>query len=117
MGQQPLARRTIVKHGVTEFLEVFESDRSVFYDIETDLLVTLNEGGDIIGVNPAFERVLGYREADVIDKSLILILSMPIASWNTPQIRFLKRGGGEVICQIVAWRYKWHQHYAIFRRC
>lgn len=88
----------------------------MFFDLETDLLVTLDEGGNILRVNPAFEKVLGYREAEVIDKSLILILSLPILDWKTPQIRFLKRGGGEVVCKIVAWKYKNKQHYAIFRR-
>jgi PAS domain S-box-containing protein len=107
----------VVKHGVTEFLEVFESDKSIFFDIETDLLVTLDEGGNILRVNPAFTRILGFSETDVMNQSLILFLSIPSLHLDTPQITFLKKGGGEVNCRIVAWKYKHHQHYAIFRRC
>jgi PAS domain S-box-containing protein len=105
------------QHGVTEFLSVFDSDRSIYYDIETDLFITLDEGGNIRGVNPAFERVLGYREQDVIDKSLILFIDLQTMKQGVQRFNFLKRGGGDVVCQIVAWKYKHQQHYAIFRRC
>ena len=104
------------RRGVTEFLEVFDSDKSIFFDIETDLLITLDDGGNIVRVNPAFERMLGYRECEVIDKSLILILDLQTMRQGEQKFNFLKRGGGEVACRIVAWKYKNRQHYAIFRR-
>ncbi len=105
----------MAKHGVTEFLEVFESDKSIFFDLETDLLLTLDDGGNIIDVNPAFEKILGYTERDVIGQSLIILISMKDLD-ATKQFHFLKRGGGEVLYRVEAWRNRNHWHYAIFRR-
>lgn len=104
------------KHGVTEFLQVFESDKSIFFDIETDLMITLDGGGNVRRVNPAFERVLGYTERDVMGISLVTIISMRDIEIYAPLFVFLKKGGGLVTCQVVAWRTRNSQHYAIFRK-
>lgn len=80
-------------------------------------MITLNDGGDIIAVNPAFTKILGYAESDIINTSLITLLDLPMMKQGEQKFKFLKRGGGIVTCQIVAWKYKYQQHYAIFRRC
>lgn len=103
------------KHGVTEWLQVFEDDRSIFFDLETDLLVAMDEGGNISDVNPAFEKVLGYSKSDVMGKSLIMFIASEDLSKTAPLLCFLRRGGGQVICQIIKWSYKKYHHYAIFR--
>lgn len=105
------------RRGVTDFLSVFESDKSIFFDIETDLLITLDDGGNINAINPAFERVLGYKRNDVIGRSLILYISMQSLNASPPRLCFLVRGGGEIVFSIAAWKYRNHQHYIIFRRC
>lgn len=105
------------KRGVTDFLEVFEGDSTIFFDIETDILVKLDGGGNILRVNPAFERVLGYSERDVIGKSLIEISAMHDLDQLDPKaFRLLRKNGGEVIVKVEKWKYHKYCHYAIFRR-
>ena len=48
----------MAKHGVTEFLRAFEDVGATFFQIETDLLICLDEKGNISRVNPAFEKAL-----------------------------------------------------------
>jgi PAS domain-containing protein len=59
------------KHGVTEFLQVFSGDESTFVNIETDMLVVLDESGNILRVNPAFEKSLNRQEIDVLRNGFI----------------------------------------------
>jgi PAS domain S-box-containing protein len=105
------------RRGVTDFLSVFQSDGAVFFDLETDILVKLNEYGNIVRVNPAFEKILGYSELEVIGKSLIEIASMRDLDQIDPKaLRLLRKGGGEVVVKVEDWRYRKPYHYAIFRR-
>ena len=107
----------MAKHGVTEFLDVFQSDGTIFFDVETDLLVKLDGGGNIMRVNPAFEKELGYSERDVIGKNLIEIAAMRDLDKLDPKaFRLLHKGGGEVIVRVEAWKYHRYCHYAIFRK-
>ena len=76
----------MAKHGVTDFLRIFEDVGTTFFDIETDLLVTLDEQGNISRTNPAFQRVLGYHEADVFGVALIRLVN--VDDWA----RFIKSG-------------------------
>ena len=48
----------MAKHGVTEFLHIFEDVATTFFDLETDLLIVLDTQGGIERVNPAWESVL-----------------------------------------------------------
>lgn len=59
------------RRGVTEFLSVFQDVGATFYDLETDLLITLDEQGGVERINAAFERTLGYREANIRGHALI----------------------------------------------
>lgn len=104
------------RRGVTDFLSVFQSDGSIFFDVETDLLIKLDGGGNIMRVNPAFEKTLGYSEFDVIGKNLIEIAAMRDLSKLDPKaFRLLKKGGGELIVKVETWKYHNYCHYAVLR--
>lgn len=106
---------SVVKHGVTEFLSIFQGTGATFSDLEPDLLVVLDRNGAIKWVNPAFEKATGYTEYESIGRSLSFCISMTDLENMSPRFHFLKKGGGTVKCETVAWRYRNQQHYAIFR--
>ena len=56
--------------GVTQYLKVFSSIVSTFFDLEVDLLIVLDEHGDILRVNPAFIKTLRRREAEVLHQGI-----------------------------------------------
>jgi PAS domain-containing protein len=91
------------RRGVTDFLSIFQDDRSIFFDAETDILIVLNDAGAIERVNPAFERLLNRPEASVLN--LLLTHFMRIDNQATDPIRFLKWGGGEIGVQLIAYRF------------
>jgi PAS domain S-box-containing protein len=105
----------VAKHGVTDFLRVFEDVGTTFFDLERDLLVTLDEVGNINRVNPAFEIALGQDEASVLGHELIRYvepndLAKFIRSFDTMQkperVRLLKRECGEVIVRLIAYKFR-----------
>lgn len=64
------------RRGVTEYLVAFSDFGITAFDIETDLIIGLDKDGYIKRVNPAFERILGYRENSIINTMLIQYVSM-----------------------------------------
>ena len=99
----------MVKHGVTEFLQIFESIGRQFFDLETDLLIVLDETGAIERVNPAFERITGYAESDVLRVPIIKIIdnrdwSKFLNSFsvkNPEPFRVLKKNSGTVEVRLI----------------
>lgn len=103
------------RRGVTEFLQAFQDFGVTFFDLETDLLVTLAGNGSISRVNPAFERVLGYREPDILGSPLIQYVDITdMASFirafynrDTDQpFRLLHRWTGVITVRLVAYRFR-----------
>ncbi len=103
------------RHGVTEFLTVFSDIGTMFFDLERDLLVVLDEVGNISRVNPAFERLLERPEASVLGQELIRYVALDdlakfIRSFDTTQtattVRLLKRGQGEVAVTLIAYKFR-----------
>jgi PAS domain S-box-containing protein len=113
----------VVKHGVTEFLNVFQDLGIQFFDLETDLLVMLDDQGNIERVNPAWSRALGYAEADMLGRGLARFVLMDDLSKFlnaftsvTPQpFRLLHCEHGEVRARLVAWRHQNRHSYIILR--
>lgn len=64
----------MTRHGVTEFLSAFEDVGIQFFDIETDILIVLDEAGNIDRVNPAFERILNRAEPDILGEPIIRLI-------------------------------------------
>lgn len=64
------------RRGVTEYLQVFSDWRISAFDRETDLIIGLDGDGNIAVVNPAFQKVLGYREANVLHKPIVHFVSI-----------------------------------------
>ncbi len=102
------------RHGVTEFLRIFENVVTTFFDIERDLLVVLDEVGNIARVNPAFEKCLERTEAQVLHYELIRLvheddLAAFIRSFDAttkpPRVRLLKREQGEIVVRLVAFKF------------
>lgn len=59
------------RHGVTEFLNVFQDIGATFFEISPDLHIVLDESGNILRVNPAFEKNLNRSEIDVLGRGII----------------------------------------------
>lgn len=64
------------RRGVTEYLVAFSDWGITAFDIETDLIIGLDKDGYIKRVNPAFEKTLGYREANIINTMLMQYVSL-----------------------------------------
>ena len=113
----------MVKHGVTEFLNAFSDVGATFFEIESDLLICLDERGNISRVNPAFERALNRREADVLGWGMMRLICIDdwaqflrlFTSPNPPPVRLLKSGSGEIVVRLIAFRFKMQRGYLAFR--
>ena len=111
------------RRGVTEFLQVFEDVGATFFSLETDVCIVLDPVGNIERVNPAFEKDLGYTEADVRGKALIHLVSMEnwaifLRSFTaTRQVPFglLVKGGGVKRYELMACRFKARRGFLILR--
>lgn len=90
---------------VTRFLRAFNSYSQKFFEMEPDLEIVLDAQGNIIKVNPAFERALGYAEHEVrgthigqlvhTSDTAKFIRSFSLVS-GVYSFRLLQRGGGDV---------------------
>lgn len=105
----------MVKHGVTEFLSVFSDVGTTFFNLETDLLIVLDETGNISRVNAAFETTLGRSEADVLGQGIIRLVAMD--DWDkfmhafdvlqrSTKFRLLHSEQGLVTVSLIAYRFK-----------
>lgn len=94
------------RRGVTEFLQVFQSDSQIFFDAETDLLICLDDHGAILRVNPAFETCLGYTESSVLGKPITALMFADDMHSTTNMPRLLHYGGGLVTVTMIDYRYK-----------
>lgn len=105
----------MAKRGVTEFLKAFGDDHVVFFRAETDLLIALDEQGNIARVNPAFEKALEREESNVLHHEVIQFvheddLAKFIRSFDQSHapdpIRLLKRNNGEIVARLIAFRFR-----------
>lgn len=113
----------MAKRGVTEFLSAFQDVGITFFDIETDLLIVLDDRGNIARVNPAWERVTGYAESDVIGHGIAQFVSLDdlavflrsFSEKHPRPFRLLHHGGGTVACRLVAARFRAGRGYLVLR--
>jgi PAS domain S-box-containing protein len=96
----------VSKHGVTEFLQIFQGDSQVFFDAETDLLIVLDDHGCIVKVNPAFEQRIGYAESRVLGVPIINLMLADDLKSTSNMPRLLHYGGGLVSVSLIDYRYK-----------
>lgn len=103
------------KRGVTDFLRAFENTGAVFFDLEVDILIELDEQGNVSRVNDAFERELARTQASVVRCELIRLiheddLAAFIRSFDTTleaqPIRLLRRESGTVTVKLIAYTFK-----------
>lgn len=90
---------------VTRFLRAFNSYSQKFFEMEPDLEIVLDAQGNIIKVNPAFEKTLGRAEHEVRgvhigqlineNDTAKFIRSFSLVS-GVYSFRMLQRGGGNV---------------------
>lgn len=64
----------MVKHGVTEFLQIFQSISQTFLQLESDLLIVLDDFGNIVRVYPGFEKATGRLEYEVLGLPVIALI-------------------------------------------
>jgi PAS domain-containing protein len=113
----------VVKHGVTEFLRAFEDVGTTFFDIETDLLIVLDEQGNIARVNPALEKSLNRRESEMLGHGMMQLICIDdwatflrsFTSPNQPPIRLLVKDAGEIVVRMIAFRFKNQRGFLAFR--
>lgn len=105
----------MARHGVTEFLSTFSDVGIQFFDIETDILIVLDEQGNIDRVNPAFEKILARSEPDVLGEPVIRLIfsgdwSKFLNSFNDMQrgnvFHLLHKDAGMIRVQLTAYKFK-----------
>ena len=105
----------MAQHGVTEFLRTFSGDNQIFFDQELDLLIVLDANGNIKRVNPAFERVLGRAEAEVLGVPIVGLVHLADMAKSMHSFsliksvypfRLLKKGSGAVLVELLAFKFK-----------
>lgn len=105
----------MARHGVTEFLSTFSDVGIQFFDIETDILIVLDETGNIDRVNPAFEKILNRAEPDVLGEPVIRLIfsgdwSRFLNSFNDLQrgnvFHLLHKDVGLIKVQLTAYKFK-----------
>jgi PAS domain-containing protein len=112
------------RRGVTDYLDVFQSIGTMFFDLETDLLIVLDEQGNIDRVNPMFERLLGRMEIEVLGMAIIRLVHVDdlakfLKSFTQLQpepIRLLRHPDGEIAVRFIACRFKAQRGFIILRR-
>lgn len=112
------------RHGVTEFLGVFQDVATTFFDLESDILIVLDTRGDIERVNPAWEHVTGYTESEVLRNAIIHYVDVDdyavfIHAFTDPHpkpFRMLHKGGGVVGVRLVACRFKQGRGFIVLRK-
>ena len=95
----------------------------VFFEITPDLLVWLDEDGNIKRVNPAFVKSTDYAEMDLLGKGIAqLIEPYDLATFlktfrlkRRPIVRLLHRETGQVRVKLVAYRFRKSYGYLEFR--
>ncbi len=105
----------MAKHGVTEFLSTFQDVGIAFFDIETDILIVLDEQGNIDRVNPAFERILNRAEPDILGEPIIRLVfgndwSKFLNAFSELQkgnkFHLLHKDAGLIKVQLTAYRFR-----------
>lgn len=108
------------RHGVTDFLQAFTDVGTTFFDVETDLLIVLDDQGNVERVNKAFERTLNRQEHEMLGRPLVVIvadedLAKFIKAFYDPgksqPFRLLRHSSGVVTVRLVAYRFKREPDY------
>jgi PAS domain S-box-containing protein len=115
----------VKRPGVTAFLDAFRDINLQLCDMETDLLIVLDEQGQITRTYPGFTKALGYSEAEVLGLGIVRLINgddMMIfvkAATGFPYPRPFKmmhKGGSEVMVRLVAAQFVDQCGYLIMRR-
>lgn len=115
------------KHGVTTFLETFESDCATFFDLVPDLLVCTDSRGNVTRVNRSFERALGRTRAEMYGSALMQIVMVDDLlkffrvfrhpdSDNPETFRLLHKDHGVVTCRLMRWVIRHDRSFIVLRR-
>lgn len=67
-GNTPLAVQGIARD-ITD-RKLAEEERDRLYNVSNDLLATIGFDGRLLHINPAWEKILGYKEGDLIGKPI-----------------------------------------------
>lgn len=111
----------MAKHGVTQYLTALSDVGMVFFEITPDLLIYLDQNGEISRVNPAFIKRTGYAEIDVMGKGIAqLIEPYDLAKFikqfrQKPVVSLLHRETGRVRVKLVSYRFRMSYGFLEFR--
>lgn len=114
----------MARHGVTQFLELFNDVGRVFFDLESDLLIVVNEHGEIFDCNPATERELNRAKAEMLSVPFMRFfydgeLLDFVQEFYKPRgrcFRMLRRESGEIQVRLIAFRSYRDYGYIVLRR-
>lgn len=113
----------MTKHGVTEFLRAFKDQHLIFVEAETDFLITVDEVGRVVYVNPAVEERLERRRAQFLhheiaqfinENDLARFIHSFDKSRDPEPIRFLKWGNGEVAATMINFIFQQNEENKLF---
>lgn len=100
----------MTKRGVTQFLRWSESSARKFYEMTPDIEITLDALGNIIEVNPAFEKQLNRAAHEVFGTPIVnLVHEMDMAKFlrgcslveGRPPFRLLKKFSGCIMVDLI----------------
>ncbi len=88
---------TNLKQTKTE-LEKSQSQLQAIIHNAMDGIFTINETGEILGLNPAAEQIFGYAQQDLLGKNLNLLMPEPFRSEHDSYInRYIQTGEAKII--------------------
>lgn len=79
-------------------LEKSQSQLQAIIHNAIDGIITINEGGEILGFNPAAEQIFGYVEGEVLGKNLKMLMPEPVRSNHDAYLHhYVKTGEAKII--------------------
>lgn len=93
-----LVRAETVKREVTQKLEESEARSRSILEVSPDAIITIDESGKILAVNPAAQSLFGYRPQQLIGRNVRVLIPEPHRSRHDGYIsRYIKTGDARVI--------------------
>lgn len=97
----PIDQRKQLEQQFQQRLErLTQTEAQVRSVIETaiDGIITINERGMILNINPAAERIFGYASEEIVGKNVSVLMPEPYCSQHNRYIsNYLKTGQGKII--------------------
>jgi diguanylate cyclase (GGDEF)-like protein/PAS domain S-box-containing protein len=79
-------------------LEKSQSQLQAIIHNAMDGIITINEAGEILGLNPAAEEIFGYTQQDALGKNLNILMPEPVRSEHASYVNhYIQTGEAKII--------------------